>query len=77
MRWAIGPYVLRGGRPEEDEDAERQPLLEDPRDGHDEPLVEAIEDDEPLKKRVPKKTLAGAQEFCKPDCTTSVSLVPV
>jgi len=65
LRWAIGPYVLRGGRPETDEESERQPLLEDPRDGHDEPLVDAIDEEESLKKRVPKKALAGAEEFCE------------
>lgn len=63
IRWAVGPYVLRGGRPEDD--GERQPLLQDPRGSHDEPLVDAVDDEEPLKKRVPKKTLEGAQEFCE------------
>lgn len=60
----MGPYALRGGRPD-DEESERQPLLEDPREDHDEPLVDAVEDDEPLKKRVPKKALEGAEEFCR------------
>lgn len=69
MRWAIGPYVLRGGRPEQDEESERQPLLEDPRDDHDEPLVDAVDEDDSMKKRVSKKALAGAEEFCKSDYT--------
>ncbi|KAK9898182.1 auxin efflux carrier [Cystobasidium minutum MCA 4210] len=70
LRWAIGPYVLRGGRPEDD--GERQPLLTDPRNDHDEPLVDAVDDEEPVKKRVPKKTLAGAQEFFNPPLIAAI-----
>ena len=61
--------MLRGGRPEQDEESERQPLLEDPRDDHDEPLVDAVDEDDSMKKRVSKKALAGAEEFCKSDYT--------
>jgi hypothetical protein len=50
---------------DEGNDAERQPLLEDPRSGHDEPLIDAVDEDEPLKKKLPKKALDESMKFCE------------